>query len=101
MTFTTKQEGETLTGILAGRLDTVAAAQFEKDMQPLMDNADKQITLDFTDLEYISSSGLRLLLTLRKQTMAKGGSVTIAHINNEIRQVFTITGFINLFEFKA
>lgn len=101
MTLTINNNGETLTGILVGRLDTVAAAQFEKDMQPLMENADKQITLDFTDLEYISSSGLRLLLTLRKQTMAKGGSVTIAHINNEIRQVFTITGFINLFEFKA
>lgn len=101
MTFTTKEEGETLTGILAGRLDTIAAAQFEKDMQPLMDNANKQITLDLTDLEYISSSGLRLLLTLRKQTMAKGGSVAIAHINNEIRQIFTITGFIKLFDFKG
>lgn len=100
MTLTINENGNALTGVLEGRLDTVASAQFEKDMQPLMDNADKAITLDCSALEYISSSGLRLLLSLRKQTMAKGGSVTIANVNDEIKQIFKITGFINLFSFK-
>lgn len=100
MNLTINDNGNALTGVLEGRLDTVASAQFEKDMQPLMDNADKAITLDCTSLEYISSSGLRLLLTLRKQSMAKGGSITIANVNDEIKQIFKITGFINLFSFK-
>lgn len=92
-------EGEVL-ATLNGRLDTAAAAQFNIDMQPLMDNADKTITLDCNDLAFISSSGLRLFLSLRKATIAKGGKVIITGMQPEIKQVFTITGFLSLFEFK-
>lgn len=101
MTLTINNEAGTLVGVMAGRLDTVAAAQAEKDMQPLMEQADKRIVLDCSQLEYICSSGLRLLLTLRKETLAKGGNVAIRGINDEIRKIFTITGFINLFDFTA
>lgn len=94
-----KIEGNTATGILNGRLDTAAAVQFARDMEPLVDNADKVITLDCKDLEFISSSGLRLFLTLRKATIAKGGKVIITGVSNDIKQVFTITGFFSLFEF--
>lgn len=97
MTITINTEGDNITASLEGRLDTVASMQMEKDIRPLMDNADKAITLDFAKLEYICSSGLRLLLALRKKTIAKGGSVTIKNVNNDIRQVFNITGFVNLF----
>ena len=86
-------------GILEGRLDTIAAQQFAADMQPLLDNADKTITLDCQKLEFISSSGLRLFLSLRKATMAKGGSVIVKNVSPEIKQVFTITGFSSLFQF--
>lgn len=81
-----------------GRLDTPAAVKAQQDMVPLMENADKEITLDCTDLEYISSSGLRLFLALRKETTAKGGKVIIKNINDEIKKVFMMTGFFNLFE---
>ena len=90
-------EGDTWTGVAEGRLDTVSSAQFENDMQPLLDNADKKVGLDCTNLEYISSSGLRLLLVLLKACKAKGGKMVIKHINNELKSVFTITGFFNLF----
>lgn len=93
-------EGEKATGILSGRLDTAAAAQFATDMQPLMENADKEINLICNELEFISSSGLRHLLTLRKAAMARGGKVIISGVNDEIEQVFAITGFKTLFEFK-
>ena len=83
-----------------GRLDTPAAVQAGKDMQPLMDNADKEITLDCSKLEYISSSDLRLFLSLRKEAAAKGGKVIIENINDEIKKVFMMTGFFNLFEIK-
>ena len=68
-------------------------------MQPLMDGADKHIVLDCSKLEFISSSGLRLFLMLRKATIAKGGDVTITGVSPEIKQVFTITGFYSLFHF--
>lgn len=84
---------------LIGRLDTAASTQFATDMQPLMDNADKTITLDCSKLEFISSSGLRLFLSLRKATIAKGGKVIITGMTPEVKQVFTITGFFSLFEF--
>jgi anti-sigma B factor antagonist len=86
-----------MTAFLDGRLDTPAAIKAQQDMAPLMENADKEITLDCTKLEYISSSGLRLFLALRKETAAKGGKVIIKNINDEIRKVFMMTGFFNLF----
>lgn len=91
---------DTITGVLAGRLDTAASMQFSKEMQPLMDNADKHIVLDCEKLEFISSSGLRLFLALRKQTVAKGGDVTIKNVLDDVKQVFTITGFYSLFSFE-
>lgn len=99
MTLEVKIEGNTVTGILEGRLDTAAAAQFSRDMEPMMDNADKDIVLDCNKLEFISSSGLRLFLSLRKASIAKGGKVTITGVSQNIKQVFTITGFYSLFEF--
>ena len=50
--------------------------------------------------KFISSSGLRLFLSLRKQTIAKGGKVVITGMTPEVKQVFSITGFFSLFEFK-
>lgn len=89
-----------VSAVLNGRLDTAASTQFAADMQPLLDNADKTIVLDCEKLEFISSSGLRLFLSLRKATIAKGGKVVITGMNADVKQVFTITGFFSLFEFK-
>ena len=100
MTLDVKIDGANVLGVLTGRLDTAAASQFARDMEKLMDNADKTITLDCKALEFISSSGLRHFLTLRKQTIAQGGKVIIKGVNAEIKQVFTITGFYSLFEFE-
>ena len=83
-----------------GRLDTPAAVKAQQDIAPLLENADKEITLDCEQLEYISSSGLRLFLTIRKESSAKGGKVVIEHINDEIKKVFMMTGFFNLFEIR-
>ena len=91
--------GAEVKGILIGRLDTAASAQFATDMQPLIDRADKHILLDCSQLEFISSSGLRLFLTLRKATIPAHGDITIMGMNNEVKQVFTLTGFLSLFKF--
>ena len=83
---------------LQGRLDTAAAAEVAPDFQALAEQAAKHIILDCSQLEYISSSGLRLFLALRKESAAKGGKLQVRAINADIRQVFMMTGFISLFE---
>ncbi len=83
-----------------GRLDTPAAVKAQQEIIPLLENANKVITLNCKNLEYISSSGLRLFLTIRKEASAKGGKVIIEHINDDIRKVFQMTGFFNLFDIR-
>ena len=94
------EENEGMKAIFEGRLDTPTAVKAQQEITPLLENADKTIILDCTNLQYISSSGLRLFLTIRKETSAKGGKVIIENINQEIRKVFMMTGFFNLFEIR-
>ena len=100
MYFEIKEQNGGIYATVSGRLDTPAAVTAQQEIKPLLENADKEIVLDCTDLEYISSSGLRLLLTIRKEASAKGGKVIIAHISDEIKKVFMMTGFYNLFEIR-
>jgi anti-sigma B factor antagonist len=100
MIFDIKEQPSGMLALVSGRLDTPAAVKAQQEIIPLLENANKEITLDCTDLEYISSSGLRLFLTIRKETAAKGGKVIIQNISEDIRKVFMMTGFFNLFEIK-
>ena len=95
----TKQDKVT-TAQLIGRLDTPASQEVAKTMEPLQENAGGTMILDCSQLEYISSSGLRIFLTLRKAAMAKGGNVIVRGMNEEIRTVFMMTGFLNLFQIE-
>ena len=88
------------TAQLIGRLDTPASQEISGDFDNLMNYAAGTVILDCTELEYISSSGLRLFLSLRKAAASKGGNVIVKAINNEIRSVFMMTGFLNLFEIR-
>ena len=90
----------TMTARLAGRLDTPAAAEVLQQIQPLLDHAGDTLLLDCSDMTYISSSGLRIFLTLRKAAAAAGGRVVIEGLSSEIRQVFMMTGFLQLFEIR-
>lgn len=85
---------------LNGRLDTLTSVQFARDIESLMDMADKEITLDCKELTFISSSGLRLFLSLRKKSIAMGGEVIITNVNEEVKYIFVITGFYSLFKFE-
>jgi anti-sigma B factor antagonist len=100
MIFNIQENNGGLLAKLTGRLDTPAAVKAQQEIEPLLRNADKELVLDCTDLEYISSSGLRLFLTLRKEAAAKGGKVIIEHISEDIKKVFMMTGFYNLFEIR-
>jgi len=83
---------------LIGRLDTPASQEVAKELTPLQETANGTIILDCEELSYISSSGLRIFLSLRKAAAVKGGKVIVKSINDSIRNVFMMTGFLNLFE---
>jgi anti-sigma B factor antagonist len=83
-----------------GRLDTPASIDASKAIEPVLDEADKTIILECKDLSYISSSGLRIFLTIRKAAAGKGGKVIVRNITDDIRHVFMMTGFLNLFEIQ-
>ena len=100
MIFEVKENNEKVLATVGGRLDTPSAVSAQQEITPLLENADKEIILDCSNLEYISSSGLRLLLTIRKEAAAKGGKVIVKDINDDIKKVFMMTGFYNLFEIK-
>ena len=86
--------------VLSGWLDTNVATEFLEDLKTLEDHADKAIEIDCGKLEYICSLGLRGLLKLKKLSAARGGSLVLTHVNDEIQKILTLTGFIKLFDIR-
>lgn len=95
MTIAMNRAADALTVALSGRLDTTTAPQLEKALQENLGGI-RAVTFDFTGIEYISSAGLRVLLTAQKQMNAAGGTMTLVHINETVMEVFEITGFTDI-----
>ena len=95
-----EKQNEVVTAFLKGRLDTLAAQEVSKQLEDLTEDASGTIVMDCTEMTYISSSGLRIFLTLRKAAAEKGGKIIVRGISNDIRSVFMMTGFLNLFEIQ-
>ena len=91
MTITKEQNGSSMTIALEGRLDTMTAPELEAEIKAALDSV-TDLTLDFSKLEYISSAGLRVLLSAHKALQEKG-SMKVAHPNEIVREVFEVTGF--------
>ena len=87
-------ENEILTVALEGRLDTLTAPLLDAELQNSLQGV-KSLVFDFAKLEYISSAGLRVLLTSQK-TMNKQGNMVIKNAGPEIKEVFNITGFCDI-----
>ena len=94
MTITKNATDSTLRIALEGRLDTNTAPQLEAELKASLPGV-TELELDFSGLEYISSAGLRVLLSAQK-TMDKQGKMTIHHVNETIMEVFEITGFVDI-----
>ena len=94
------KENNVSTVQLIGRLDTPASQEVSEQLEPLMADASGTIVLDCTEMSYISSSGLRIFLSLRKAAASQGGKIIVKNITDDIRQVFMMTGFLNLFEIE-
>ena len=87
-------EEKTLELKLTGRLDTTTAPDLEKEIKESIDGIEK-LTIDFTSLEYISSAGLRVLLSAQK-TMNKQGSMVVRNASDEVKEIFEVTGFADI-----
>lgn len=85
---------------LEGEMDTAAAADIEQKLCPLYETEGKEVVVDCTHLEYIASSGLRILLHIQKSNKAKGGNVTLRNVSEDIMGIFRLTGFNKIFDFE-
>ena len=89
-----KIQDETVTLAIQGRLDTTTAPELEEEINELGDSF-QELVLDCGELSYISSAGLRVLLSTQKAANANGSRMTLTHVNEEIMEVFDMTGFSN------
>lgn len=94
MVIVKNQNGTALELALSGRLDTTTAPMLETEVKENLEGI-TDLTMDFEKLEYISSAGLRVLLAAQK-TMNKQGNMVIKNVNDDIKEVFDITGFADI-----
>ena len=81
-----------------GRVDTITAGEFEAKVKGLTENEITKMIIDCTELEYISSSGLRVFLIIQKKINARGGMLKLCCMQPAIREIFDISGFSNIFK---
>ena len=94
MTIVKNLNGTELTVAIAGRLDTTTAPQLEAEFKMSIEGIEK-LVLDFAELEYLSSAGLRVLLSTQK-AMNKQGEMIIKNVNDTINEIFEVTGFVDI-----
>ena len=94
MTITKTINGNALTIALEGRLDTMTAPDLENELGSVLQGAET-LTMDFSKLDYISSAGLRVLLSAHKAMAGKGG-MKITHVNEIVQEVLEVTGFSDI-----
>lgn len=91
VTFVKNQE-ETIISVV-GRVDTITAPELEKQIEPIWEDEIKTVILDCEKLVYVSSSGLRVILSTHKKVTAKGGKFILRNLTDDVRSVMDLTGF--------
>lgn len=97
MEITQERQDEVVTLVLKGRLDAATSSQFEASLIGCIDKGDKRFIIDFAALDYISSSGLRVLLMGAKRLRESKGKIVIASPQPHVKDVFDIAGFSSIF----
>ncbi|HOV90896.1 MAG TPA: STAS domain-containing protein [Syntrophorhabdaceae bacterium] len=98
MELNSKTEGGLTIVALKGRVDAVTAPEFEKKMIEAIEKGDRKILLNMAGLEYISSAGLRSILTIAKRLKAENGEIFFAELKGAVEEVFKISGFNSIFK---
>jgi len=97
MKIVKSQDGGKVTLTLIGRLDTTTAPELQAALLPEFGDM-KQVVLDFKELAYVSSAGLRVLLLGEKSAKGSGASLSFVNVSDEIREIFEMTGFSDIFK---
>lgn len=83
---------------MSGELDIVATTNQLDELNKVLALADQALEVDCSEMEYISSAGLRFFMQLKRESEAKGGSVRITHLNEDVADIFKMSGFQNIFQ---
>ena len=94
--ISSKRDGDNLTIKISGKLNTDASLSAKNEIMPMLDGV-KNVTLDLNGLEYISSSGLRILIAAMKKIRSQGGTMTVKNVGEQVREVLEMTGFAQIF----
>lgn len=97
LTIEADREGDTLTIALMGKLDTTTSALLEKKLVNNLNGGARNLVLDLRLLDYVSSAGLRIILSAKKKIMALTGDMKIINISPEVLEIFRLTGFDSIF----
>ena len=92
------KSGDKAVVAIKGRLDTTNYNELDDKLAEILDNDGDKILLDLSEMEYISSSGLRILLMYLKKIKAMNGRFMLSGMTPGVREIFEISGFINIFE---
>ena len=99
MNLKRKTDGTAMTVTVTGRIDTATAPEFEQGVKPYLGNI-TDLTLDFKEVNYVSSAGLRVLLTLQKKMSAQG-EMKLINVSEAVSDVFEVTGFDEILNFET
>ncbi len=100
MEINSNKTAEKTTLEVSGYLDTISAGQFLDFVNAMPEEDTKHVEVDCKGLEYISSSGLRVFITLLKKAQKNGGKVEVKNLNSTVREIFDMTDFSSLFGLK-
>ncbi|MBE5849285.1 MAG: STAS domain-containing protein [Lachnospiraceae bacterium] len=98
MNIKKEQNGSELNIAVEGRLDTITAPELDAELTTALNGIEK-LVFDFSELEYISSAGLRVLLSAQK-VMTKQGGMVIRNVKPEIMEIFEVTGFVDILDIE-
>lgn len=98
MEISTKKEKNAVVVSVKGRMDAVTSPEFEKNLSALIATGETTFLINLSQLEYISSAGLRGILTIAKQLKAKDGKIFFAALQGAVKDVFQISGFGTIFK---
>ena len=99
MKINIQRNGDEVVVALNGELDTVTTAQMGEELNRIIEMASNQLIIDCKDLEYIISSGLRFFMQLKRHSEQQNGTVTLINMNQDVKEVFRISGFHHIFNF--
>jgi anti-sigma B factor antagonist len=100
MKTTVEEKDGVITVVFEGRMDTKSTPEVEEDLKPLFDSESQEIVIDCSNLEYVASRGLRVLLSIAIDSQSKGKHVTIKGMNSFVSNLFEMSGFTDLFDFE-